>query len=286
MDSTISSSIDSLVTGLLESYHPSWGMGTMAVSVYDTAWIACVSKTVSGATQWLFPPSFLYILETQDINGAWPAHAEHPQIDSSEDCILSTMAALFCLEQHLRDPHQLSRWYSSEDIRYRITLGLAALSELLASWHIADCKAVGFEILAPALLDLLEKERGPLYFPDRATLMSIRDKKLSKIKPEMLYGKTPLTLLHSLEAFYGKPDFDFDRVAHHKVGGSMLASPSSTAAYIMRSSVWDDEAEAYLRLTISNSYGRSSGAVPSAYPSTYFEITWVCLGQVVMPESI
>jgi len=270
--------IEAWVVRFLESYHPSWGLGTMAASIYDTAWIACVSKTVSGVAQWLFPSSFAYVLDAQHLNGAWPAHAECKRIDGSEDCILSTMAALFCLYQHLRSPHQLARWYTKDDIQSRITSGSTALSDLLSAWRIADCKAVGFEILAPALLDLLEKEQGPLYFPDRAILMSIRNKKLSKIGPEMLYGETPLTLLHSLEAFHGKPDFDFDRVVHHKVGGGMMASPSSTAAYLLGSSVWDDEAEAYLRLTISNGAGKSSGAVPSAYPSTFFELTWVRIG--------
>lgn len=69
---------------------------------------------------------------------------------------------------------------------------------------------------------------------------------------------------------------DFDKVAHHKVHGSMMASPSSTAAYLLNVSNWDDEAEAYLRQVIKSGAGRGSGGVPSAYPSMHFEYSWVC----------
>ena len=54
-----------------------------------------------------------------------------------------------------------------------------------------------------------------------------------------------------------------------------MASPSATSSYLIRVSSWDDEAEAYLRLAISNGAGNNSGGVPRAYPSTDFELTWV-----------
>lgn len=53
-----------------------------------------------------------------------------------------------------------------------------------------------------------------------------------------------------------------------------MASPSATASYLIRSTEWDDEAEAYLWLAISNCDGKGSGALPSAYPTTNFEVTW------------
>lgn len=55
----------------------------------------------------------------------------------------------------------------------------------------------------------------------------------------------------------------------------MMASPSSTAAYLMYTSEWDNEAEDYLRHVIKDGPGRGTGAVPSAFPSTYFEYSWV-----------
>ncbi|KAL2015847.1 hypothetical protein VTK56DRAFT_4694 [Thermocarpiscus australiensis] len=80
-----------------------------------------------------------------------------------------------------------------------------------------------------------------------------------------------MTAVHSLEAFTDK--IDFDKVAHHKVNGSMMGSPSSTAAYLMNASHWDKEAEAYLRHVIKAGTGQGNGGLPSAYPFTYFEYT-------------
>ena len=265
--------IKKLLGHLLDTYDPAYGLGSMTCSVYDTAWVACVSKTVSGSMQWLFPSSFSFILHSQQSDGGWSAH---PNGDDKNDFdeILSTMASLFCLTQHSKNPLQL-RCLDGEDISTRIQKAVVHLSELLQNWRVGDCRAVGFEVLAPSLLDLLQEEGVHLEFPDKELLFKIRNRKLAKVQPGTLYTTTPSTLLHSLEAFHGHKDFSFDRISHHKVGGSIMASPSATASYLIRSTKWDDEAEAYLRLAISNGDGKGSGGVPSAYPSTNFELTWV-----------
>lgn len=43
----------------------------------------------------------------------------------------------------------------------------------------------------------------------------------------------------------------------------------------MNVTVWDDEAEAYLRHVIDHAAGKGNGGVSSAYPSTIFEYSWV-----------
>lgn len=265
--------VTKLLSTLLGTYDPAYGLGSMTCSVYDTAWVACVSKTVSDRSQWLFPSSFSFVLDAQLPNGGWPAH---PGDDDPRevDCILSTMAALFCLTQHVINPFQL-RHLHTERLLTRMEKAVGRLAELLEDWRVSDCNAVGFEVLAPSLLDLLEEDGIYFTFPDKERLLQIRNEKLAKLQPELLYRTAPSTLLHSLEAFHGRKDFLFDRIAHQKVCGSMMASPSATASYLIRSITWDDEAEAYLRLVISNGDGKGSGGVPSAYPSTSFELTWV-----------
>jgi hypothetical protein len=52
-----------------------------------------------------------------------------------------------------------------------------------------------------------------------------------------------------------------------------MGSPSSTAAYLMHASVWDDEAEAYLRKILKYSAGRANGSVPCAWPTSVFEVS-------------
>ena len=124
------------------------------------------------------------------------------------------------------------------------------------------------------MLNLLVPESVILDCPAKARLLEIRRLKFSKVPAEMLYEmRTPL--LHSLEAFFDDPDTDYDRFSKFKVQGSLMASPSTTAAYLMRTSDWDTEAEAYLRRVLEYGEGSSSGAFPSAFPSTIFETSWV-----------
>ncbi|KAJ6438808.1 Copalyl diphosphate synthase-like protein [Purpureocillium lavendulum] len=125
------------------------------------------------------------------------------------------------------------------------------------------------------MLNLLAEEDSSLLFEFDAkeALMSIHDLKMRRFWPEFLYGSRQTTALHSLEAFIGK--IDFNRVSHHKVHGSMMGSPSSTAAYLMHTSGWDEESEAYLRHVVRAASGQGGGGVPSAFPSTHFEYSWI-----------
>jgi hypothetical protein len=264
-----------LLDGMLDGYDASRGLGSMSCSVYDTAWVACVSKPSSdadGAEQWLFPTSFSYILDAQLPDGGWPAHPGGR--DSNDvDGILSTLAALFCLQQHHRKPLQQAR--PGIDLAPRVAAGSARALQLLRAWDVESCDSVGFEVLVPTLLELLEDGGVTFDFAGRERLIQIRTQKLARVRPEFLYQGRHFALLHSLEAFHRWKDFEVDRCAHQKIGGSMMASPSATASYLMRCSKWDDEAEAYLRLVLSNGAGKNSGGAPSAYPSTNFELIWV-----------
>ena len=158
------------------------------------------------------------------------------------------------------------------NLRSRISKAEAYLEKALQEWDVESSMHVGFEILVPALLTMLENESIYLSFPGRKLLQGLNAVKLRGINPEMLYA-TPTTFLHSLEAFIGS--LDFDRVSHHKRLGSMMASPASTAAYLIHASTWDEEAERYIRKVIFKGEGKGVGGVPSVFPTTIFEITWV-----------
>lgn len=264
-----------LLDGMLDSYKSSGALGSMSCSVYDTAWVACVSKPVpGGSAEWLFPASFLYVLNSQMQNGGWPAHPGEQDTDEV-DGILSTLAALFCLKQHQKNPFQLGVNENATKLEGRIAAGSAWAKEKLQQWNVQSCDSVGFEVLVPTLLELLEDEGLFFEFGGKQQLLQIRSQKLSVIRPDILYQGRHFPLMHSLEAFHRWDNFDVDRCAHQKIGGSIMASPSATASYLMRCSKWDDEAEQYLRSTLSDSAGKNSGAVPSAYPSTNFEFLWV-----------
>lgn len=258
----------SLIRTALENYTEKYGLGAMSVAAYDTAWVAMVTKVVDGQKQWLFPECFEYVLSSQSEEGGWTIG-----LGAQIDGILNTAGPLLALKRHQKEPLQLQ--HDAQDIANRIEKATSSLRSQLAAWDVSTTEHVGFEIIVPAMLELLEKEDKSLVFEfeSKKLLMKINNAKLSRFRPEFLYGPRRFTALHSLESFIGK--LDFDKVKHHRVHGSMLGSPSSTAAYMMHSSEWDDESEEYIRHVIKYAAGRDSGAVPSAFPSTHFEITWV-----------
>lgn len=254
-----------LVKELTERIDDSNGLGFMSPAIYDTAWVSMIKKTENGQTLWLFPESFYYILENQLENGGWVTYA------SEIDGILNTSASLLSLKRHFDLPLQIST-ESQTSLENRIRKATQALRILLRAWDVDATLHVGFEILVPALLDYLQAEGLTFDFPGRDKLFQIRHQKLSRFKPEFIYAPFQTTALHSLEAFIGL--IDFDRVQHHKIRGSFMASPSSTAAVLMNATKWDIECEEYIRHVIEHASGKASGGVPSAFPSTIFEITW------------
>ncbi len=281
--------VDTLVSQLLDEFDPKYGIGYMSCSVYDTAWVANVTKTVGGLSQYLFPQSFFAVLDAQLPDGSWNGHfgLQTTSSDTSNytskqaayslcDGILSTMAALMTLILHRNTPLQISTHrIPAPSLDVRISRAVNSLEDMLAHWHIDLCNAVGFEVLAPALLNLLSAQGYDFDFPGQVRLLKARDKKLAKISLDKLYLACPSALLHSLEALHGTAGLDMSRFKHHLVNGSMMASPAATSCYLMNCSEWDDSAESYLRLVLECSDGKSSGRVPSAWPSTNFEILWV-----------
>ena len=258
----------SLVENLAGGCSDGNSIGSMTPAYYDTAWAAMISKALDGQRKWVFPECYDFLLSGQLPNGGWCANG--PDIDG----IVTTLAALLAMKMRIGGV-AVGIEGNSPELSSRIDRAVRYLEKMLKDWRVEVCRNVGFEILVPALLSYLEKEGEMFQFPGRRALMALNAEKLAKFKPELLYGDSQSTLIHSLEAFIGK--IDFDRVRHHKINGSLLGSPSSTAAYLMNSSIWDDEAEQYLRTTVKDGCGKGTGGVPSAFPCTTFEVSWVYL---------
>lgn len=265
MYQTITEEAWGLVHSLASQCGSEHGFGTMSPAAYDTAWVAMTEKKgADGKSRPLFPEAFDYLKETQAEDGSWAAET------SDADGIVNTLAALLALKRQER-LYEAAR----ADNERRCKAAEASLRRMLGDWDLEAADRVGLEILVPNLLKLLETEGIQFDFPSRKPLMALNAAKLARLGP-VLTSPVQTTLIHTLEAFVGS--LDFDKVRHHRMpNGSMLGSPSSTAAYLMNASSWDDEAEAYLRMVFEQkSVVGYKGGFPSAFPSPIFEISWVC----------
>ena len=234
-------------------------------TVYDTAWASMVSRPHTDHTlYWVFPESFQLLLNGQQANGGWAP------CDSKVDTILSTLAATLALKKHrsnLRTDEQDSE--ASLDSRY--LRAMAFLRAELSNWDPEVGPHFGFEILIPALLSMLERENASLQFSGRRRLMELKSSVLAHFDPDTFYENEQSPMLYLLEAFIGQ--VDFNRLGHHKAGGSILDSPSSTAGYLMGLEFWDESCEAYLRNAIRAA--GNTGGVPNVFPSNGLTVACV-----------
>ncbi|TLD04307.1 uncharacterized protein PgNI_12055 [Pyricularia grisea] len=266
---SLASSAKDLIRRLSCISHEKYSFSTASCEPYNTAWVAMVTKETDGQKKWLFPECFYNLLKTQAKDGSW---AYHPK--SKTTGVLATAAALLALLKHLKEPLQVYD-VSSEEVRKRIALATESLKIQLQNWDDAQStNHIGVEIITPSLLAYLEQEDANMrfQFPAQAGLQKMYSAKMSLFKPECLYEQKVSTAAHSLEAFIGR--IDFDRVSGHLWNGSMMASPSSTAVYLMYASVWDNEAEGFLRHVVAAGSGRGDGGVPGTFPTSYFEYSW------------
>ncbi|KAI1877568.1 hypothetical protein JX265_003576 [Neoarthrinium moseri] len=268
-DELLAAAARSLITRASSSFHAYYGLSTTSCQVYDTAWVAMICKKDGEKKWWLFPESFYYLLKTQSEDGSWGS-------DSATQTagILDTAAGLLALLKHIKEPFQIND-VSSDEISKRIDAGIDSLKQQLAAWDdIQKSNHVGVEIIMPSLLTYIEEEHGTSFnFPSRSTLEAMNIDKMSRFSLESLYDKKPSSAVHSLEAFLGR--VDMGRLSHHLYHGSMMASPSSTAAYLIGTTQWDDEAEAYLRYIMTAGAGHGDGGISGTFPTTYFEYSWI-----------
>ena len=238
------------------------------LAIYDTAWVSMIVKMVNREPRWAFPQSFRFILEEQGSDGGWNRSR------NSDDGILNTLAALLAMKRHEK-PTYVALQDTDPDLPARISKAIMYIEKKLQQRDAGASVHVDFEILVPTLLSMLEQEQVIFQFPQKQILMRHNAEKLRHFDPSTVYGSQKHTLLRSLEGFIGK--INFDRIQHQKTNGSFMYSPSSTAAYLMSSSAWDDESEMYIRNAIMYGRGHGNGGVPSVYPSNISEVTRVSI---------
>ena len=253
-----------LIGQLINDHDPNYGVGSLTCSVYDTAWVAMVIKNVDGQRRWLFPSSFDYLVSHQQPDGGWQTSS------SDADGILNTLAALLAFCRHISYPLQLT---PPEDLRNKRDRAIYFLETKFSKCDVESTITVILQPFFSRLLQLLEQEGIHFSFSGKEVLMHERGRKTPNQDLAALYNNISTPTAHNLESRVG--GVNFDRVAQHKVCGSMMASPAATAAYLMGCTSWDNEAEAYLHHIVSVGDSKSAGGVPSKFPTTVFEVTRV-----------
>lgn len=252
-----------LIRQLVNENDLKYGFGSMTCSIYDTAWVSMVAKNTNGQTRWLFPSSFQYLLNQQEHDGGWQNNT------CDNDGILNSLAALLALCRHIRQPSQIEG--DLEDLKQRKSRAIYFLETKFSSWTVdSTVTRSNLQPLIAELLQMLVCEGLQFSFAGRNLFLDERGRGNPNGKYCTVYGDLKTAAIGLSEGRGG--GIDFDRVGQHKILASILASPASTAAYLMDCSTWDDEAEAYLIHIVSLS-GSQSGGVPTKFPTTIFEMT-------------
>ena len=223
-----------------------------------------IIKNVDGQRRWLFPSSFQYLTDQQQHDGGWQTSSSHV------DGILNTLAALLACCKHLRYPLQLT---PPEGLGHKKDRAVYFLETQFSKCDIGSMITATLQPFFSRLLQMLGQEGIHFSFPGKDSIMHERGRKTPNQSLATLYGNTRTSATHNLESRVG--EIDYDRVGQHKIYGSMMASPAATAAYLMNCTSWDDEAEAYLHHIVSIGDRKSTGGVPSKFPTTVFEVTHV-----------
>ncbi|PYH68076.1 uncharacterized protein BO88DRAFT_342891 [Aspergillus vadensis CBS 113365] len=259
-------------TALLEylgqAQHPDYGFGAVSGSIYDTAWVSMVEKPLTGSkTAWAFIECFEFLLKAQCEDGGWDTDAV------LFDRIACTLAGLLALKKHLnQEKDNMTREALDNRVSRATHFLRQALPKLPAA--VAYELPIGAELWLPKMLELIEEE--DIHLDNECVLAWIlpaRDKRISRFSIETFYERGFTSVAHSLEGLIGYADFS--RVSRLKSCGSMMGSPSATAAYLIYSETWDADAEAYIRRALNSPYAGQNGGVPSTYPTTAFEASWV-----------
>ena len=179
----------SLIGDLSEGCTLSTGFNPFSPTIYDTAWLAMVSKEMDGGIRWRFPECFQFLLDHQIADGGWEAYA------SEVDGILNTMAALLALRLHADAPDYLGCPLPS-DIETRITKATTFLQKKLQEWDGERSIHVSFEILVPSLPHLLQQEGLSFTPPGHQILTSLHREKLTNFDCRILYGTARNIMLH------------------------------------------------------------------------------------------
>lgn len=226
----------------------SLGRRPVEAMAYATAWAARLATDDGRA---VFPLARRWLRNHQHADGSWGGGVANPY-----DRLVSTLAAVHAL-------HGSGEPWADAAVRS----GVDYLREHATDWHGAVGELVGFEMVAPYLVEALGAA-DVVSLTGLGELVALRADKLSWL-PGAALTRQPTPLLYSLEVL-GElaPPREMARFAAGN--GSMANNPAATSA--LWSATRQPAALNYLRTAALST---RDGGMPEIYPITVFEPGWV-----------
>ena len=232
---------DRLVRGL--------GKRPVASTAYATAWAARL-RGQDGLL--VFPAARQWLGRRQHPDGSWGGAVQAPH-----DRLVSTLAAITALQD---EPQQWAR--------AAVRAGLGYLNARGGRWRQMDGETIGFEVIAPGLLEQARPLGVSLPAGAREELDRIREEKLGRL-PRAAAAERPTSLLYSLEVL-GNLISSHKAARFASANGSLADSPAATTA--LWQATGDAAALDYLRQAYDST---GDGGMPEGYPIDVFEPAWV-----------
>ncbi|CAN1290545.1 Ent-kaurene synthase 5, chloroplastic [Linum perenne] len=222
----------------------------LAVSAYDTAWMAMVpSQSSAMDNSPFFPQCARWILDNQFCDGSWGLPLPHRHPSLTKDALSSTLACILALH----------RWGLGEQ---QVTKGLRFLE--LNSASLEDHKQqlpVGFDIIFPGMIE--NARQLGLNLPFKSTDI---DNMLTKRNLELTssgFGRNvegrKIYLAYVSEGIQHSQDWEMV-MKYQRMNGSLFNSPSTTA--VAFSQLQDPHCLRYLCTLLE----KFENAVPTIYP--------------------
>ena len=219
----------------------------VAGSAYSTAWAARLTYDDGRP---VFDQAREWLRTHQHADGSWGGTVPNPY-----ERLVSTLAAVLTLSE-------LPDEWAAPAVR----AGVGYLREHASDWRDAEGLTIGFEIIAPYLVQQARKA-GLLEIDSLTELVRLREEKLALV-PKGALARQPTGLLYSLEALDDLVSLP-DMLKFANDDGSMSNNPASTAA------VWaqtkDPAALAYLHEAARTA---GDGGFPEVFPIDVFEPAW------------
>lgn len=235
-------------------------------AIYDTALVAMLSRkaTNDGTTELVYPESFQYLLDHQQVHGGWVMR------DFTLGTVLNSLAGLLAIvkrRKSLSDKHK----DAAASLDLRITKATDFLQGQFATWDPRSNVHYRSVILVPALLAMLRAENIHLHCGGSAKIERQRIESLHTLGSVSSQRNGFNLAVYFLEAHMdaAKSLPPEANASHHGIS----CSPSSTAAFLLGTKAGNEECEAYLSAAIKATC--TSGGVPSLFPLSDTEVAYV-----------